>query len=380
MTRTSAAALAALMAMWLPGIARTAETGVSSTNVMEEADKVVQSKQEGSAKPSFVALPIPLSNPALGSGLVLAGVSFYQPEGSPRPWMTGAGVLWTDNGSRGGGVFQKAYLGGDKYRISGFAGGANLNLNFYGIGASDAGRDISIPINQNGRVVKVDGFRKVRENTYIGLRLRMATITTSLRLEGDPPEGFENLPLQLDSDIGGPGLLAQYDTRDSELWPSTGSYANLQAQWDLDSFGSDFIYDKQELSYNRYMSLTDSGVLAVRGSVCRAGDGTPFFDLCLFGASNDLRGYETGQYRDRALAAVQAEYRWRFTPRWGAVFFGGVGSVAPSLGGLADSVTLPSGGAGLRFRASKTYNVNISLDYAIGRDSEALYFYIGEAF
>lgn len=380
MARFSAAALAALVSMLLPGVVRANEAGVASTNVMDEADKVVQSKEEKSAKPSFVVLPIPLSNPALGSGLVLAGVSFYQPEGSPRPWMTGAGVLWTDNGSRGGGVFQKAYLGGDRYRISGFAGGANLNLNFYGIGASDAGRDISIPINQNGRVFKIDGFRKVYENTYVGLRLRMATINTSFRFEGTPPPPFDGEPLVLDSNIGGPGLLAQYDTRDSELWPSTGSYANLQAQWDLDGFGSDFIYNKQELTYNRYIGLGDSGVLAMRGSVCRSGDGTPFFDLCLFGASNDLRGYETGQYRDRALAAVQAEYRWRFSPRWGAVFFAGVGSVAPSLGDLTDSVTLPSGGAGLRFQASKTYKVNISLDYAIGRDSEALYFYIGEAF
>jgi outer membrane protein assembly factor BamA len=380
MMRASAAALAAMMAMSLPGLVRASETSVSSTNVMDEADKVAPTDEEGKRKPGFVVLPIPLSNPALGSGLVIAGVSFYQPEGSPRPWMTGAGVLWTDNGSRGGGVFQKAYLGGDRYRVSGFAGGANLNLNFYGIGAADAGRDFSIPINQNGRVVKIDGFRKVRENTYVGLRLRVATITTSLRFEGDLPDGFEGLTLEQESDIGGPGLLAQYDTRDSELWPSTGSYANLQAQWDLDSFGSDFDYDKQELSYNRYMSLTDSGVLAVRGSICRAGQDTPFFDLCLFGASNDLRGYETGQYRDRALAAVQAEYRWRFSPRWGAVFFGGIGSVAPTLGDLTDSVSLPSGGAGLRFRASKTYNINISLDYAVGRDSEAVYFYIGEAF
>lgn len=380
MMKVPAAALAALVSMLLPGLVRANETGVASTNVMDDADKVVQSKEEKSTKPSFVVLPIPLSNPALGSGLVLAGVSFYQPENSPRPWMTGAGVLWTDNGSRGGGVFQKAYMGGDKYRISGFAGGADLNLNFYGIGASDAGRDISIPINQNGRVFKVDGFRKVYENTYVGLRLRMATINTSFRFDGEPPPIFEGQSLELESDIGGPGLLAQYDTRDSELWPSTGRYANLQAQWDIESFGSDFVYDKQELTYNHYLGMGDSGVLAMRGSVCRAGDGTPFFDLCLFGASNDLRGYETGQYRDRALAAVQAEYRWRFSPRWGAVFFAGVGSVAPTLGELADSVTLPSGGAGLRFQASRTYKVNISLDYAIGRDSEALYFYIGESF
>ncbi len=37
-------------------------------------------------------------------------------------------------------------------------------------------------------------------------------------------------------------------------------------------------------------------------------------------------------------------------------------------------------GAGLRFLASQKYGVNVSLDYAIGRDTRAFYFYIGEAF
>lgn len=356
-----------------------ADTGAASTQVMDQTEKAVASDDEKSGR-SFVVLPIPLSNPALGSGLVVAGVAFYQPEGSPRPWISGAGVLWTDNGSRGAGIFQKSYLQGDRYRVSAFLGGADLNLKFYGVGALDAGRDFSIPIKQEGRALQVDGYRKLRENLYVGLRLRTAEITTSLRFEGDIPDFLEEHPLEAQADISGPGLLAQYDSRDSELWPTTGSYGNLEAQWSLDAFGSDYDYDRQVLSYNRYLSLSPSGVLALRGTLCRSGDGAPFFDLCLFGASNDLRGYESGQYRDHAMAAVQAEYRWKFASRWGAVFFAGVGGVAPSVGDLAEARTLPAGGVGLRFRASKSYPVNISVDYAVGRDSEAVYFYIGEAF
>ena len=192
--------------------------------------------EQGAARkdrPSFVVLPIPQSNPALGSGLVLAGVAFYQPAGSPRPWMTGAAVLWTDNGSRGGGVFQKAYLRGDLYRVSAFAGGANLNVRFYGIGAGQANRDISVPIEQGGRAVQLDGLRRLRPNLYAGLRLRAAQVETSLRFEGEASEEFDLESLQLDTRIGGPGLLLQYDSRDSEIYPLTGRYANLQLQWNL---------------------------------------------------------------------------------------------------------------------------------------------------
>ena len=362
-----------------PATAGASETDVASRQAMDDASGM----EQGAARkdrPSFVVLPIPQSNPALGSGLVLAGVAFYQPAGSPRPWMTGAAVLWTDNGSRGGGVFQKAYLRGDLYRVSAFAGGANLNVKFYGIGARQANRDISVPIEQSGRAVQLDGLRRLRPNLYAGLRLRAAQVETSLRFEGEASEEFDLEALQLDTRIGGPGLLLQYDSRDSEMYPSTGRYANLQLQWNLASFGSDLRYDRQELSYNHYRSLSPKGVLALRGALCRASDGAPFFDICLFGASNDLRGYETGQYRDRAMGAVQAEYRWQFARRWGALFFAGVGGVAPSMGDLADARALPSGGMGLRFKASTAYNVNVSLDYAVGRDTDAVYVYIGESF
>jgi outer membrane protein assembly factor BamA len=377
--RTRAQGLMTCLALAWSAPAAAADTDLAARQAMDHASRMEQGS-EPEDKASFVVLPIPQSNPALGNGLVLAGVAFYQPEGSPRPWITGAAVLHTDNGSRGGGVFQKAYLKGDRYRVTAFAVGAELNVKFYGIGAHEGTRDLSVPIEQSARAVQLDGLRRLRENLYAGIRLRTGRVKTSLRFEGDPATGFDLDALTLDTRIGGPGLLLQYDSRDSETFPRNGTFASLQLQWSLESFGSDLHYDRQELGYNRYRSLGTDSVLALRASMCRAGDDAPFFDICLFGAFNDLRGYETGQYRDRAMAAAQAEYRWNFARRWGAVFFAGVGSVAPSVGELAGSQALPSGGVGLRFKASTAYNVNISLDYAVGRDTEAVYLYIGESF
>jgi hypothetical protein len=106
----------------------------------------------------------------------------------------------------------------------------------------------------------------------------------------------------------------------------------------------------------------------------------PFFDLAFFGTHNDLRGYPGGQYVDKMMIATQAEYRWRFWGKWGMVAFAGIGEVAPTLSEFGAGNLLPSVGAGLRYMVSEANRVNISVDYARGKDGDAVYFYIGEAF
>ena len=329
---------------------------------------------------SFVVMPIPLVNPSLGTGVVLAAVAFYQPEGSVRPWMTGAGALWSDNGSTGGGIFQKAYLNGDKFRVSGGLGKVDLNLRFFGIGNSAADRGQSIDIEQRGDFALVQGLAKVSDRQFLGVRIRKVGVET--RVPIDPPlfPDLELPPLDAQVDLVGPGLVYQYDARDSEIGPSSGIYATGTLQWNLPSWGSDREYQRFDGAFNAYRKLGPNGVLAVRAAVCDVSDDAPFFDLCLFGSNNDLRGYEAGQYRDSTLLATQAEYRWQFSRRWGMVAFAGIGGVAPDFGSYRGSDLLPAGGLGLRFKASTAYNVNVSVDYAVGRDSDAVYFTIGEAF
>ena len=121
-------------------------------------------------------------------------------------------------------------------------------------------------------------------------------------------------------------------------------------------------------------------MLALRGYLCQVSDRTPLFDLCMFGSNSDLRGYETGRYRDRTMFAAQAEYRFPLAGRFGGVVFGGTGKVAPSFGDMGDQPDLPSIGFGLRWLAAEKARVNLSVDVARGRDSTSLYVYVKEAF
>jgi hypothetical protein len=61
---------------------------------------------------------------------------------------------------------------------------------------------------------------------------------------------------------------------------------------------------------------------------CSANQDVPFYDLCLFGFSNDLRGYTAGEFQNRRMFAMQAELRQTLKGRFGMVVFGGVGGVA----------------------------------------------------
>lgn len=79
------------------------------------------------------------------------------------------------------------------------------------------------------------------------------------------------------------------------------------------------------------------------------------------------------------MYAVQAEYRRHLFWRLSAVAFAGVGEVAESFNKTSTNHLLPAG-VGLRFQASKKYNVNAGVDYAVGKHSGAFYFRIGEAF
>jgi outer membrane protein assembly factor BamA len=327
---------------------------------------------------SFIALPIPVSNPALGSGLVLVGTMFYKPDTAAQPWVTGIGVLGTDNKSRALAAFQKADFDEGRFRLTAGIGHADLNLKFYGIGAGAGDRDVSVPIEQVGSAVIAKALMRVEGNFYAGIDYRYIDVNTRIKSESLPFPDLRPDGVELNSTISLLGMDFEYDSRDRSFTPRQGSYATLAAGWSRGAFGSDFNYDTQNVAANHYMALGDSLVLAARLKLCHVGTGAPFYDLCLYGAQSDLRGYEAGRYRDHALLAAQGELRWQFASRWGAVAFAGSGGVGPAFGAI--DKMLPAGGVGLRFLASTAYHVNARLDYAVGKDGGSVYFSIGEAF
>ena len=290
-----------------------------------------------------ILLPIPISNPTIGTGLGVASALLYQiDEKSPSSY-TGIGGFYADSGSWGLGIGQNTYLLEDALRINALAGYGEVNYDFFGVGNRAGDKGFAIPIEQAGYFLIPEIFYRVWDRLYLGIRFRYIELKTTIRVPGFGGADRPLIPeLQLDVVTSGIGILAEYDTRDNVLNPYGGTYFEFNSNFSRKSLGSDFNYEQFFASYNNYIPIGDKMVIATRASLCHTSDRVPFFDLCLFGTNSDLRGYIGGQYRDRNLLAAQVEYRWQFNKRFGMVAFAGIGSVAPKIDEFKIDDILPS--------------------------------------
>jgi hypothetical protein len=328
----------------------------------------------------LLIVPIPQSSPSLGTGITLTAAMFYNPNRSPEPWISGVGVMATSNGSKAVGAVHKMSLANDRFRLVAFAGYADVNVGFYGIGPNAGDRNRSIELNEKGLAVVIEGQIAIARHFYIGPRFIYIDLTSSIHRE-DPLFPDAEIPrAELDTTLSKLGAVISYDARDSSLTPKNGALATAVWMRGVKALGGDFDHDKVTVAGNIYRPITPSVVLAARASYCGVSTGGPFYDLCLYGMSSDLRGYETGRYRDRGFWAVQVELRKDLHGRFGVAAFFGVGESMPKPGGFGDGKFLPAGGLGLRYQPSKDTPVNLRVDYAVGRHSQAIYISLGEAF
>jgi hypothetical protein len=288
---------------------------------------------------------------------------------------------YTSSASWGVAAAQSTRLRGDRTRIDGMLAYGELRYRFYGIGDAAGEGGSSVPIVQKATLFAPELLFHAGARTFLGLRYRGIRVETAV--EGStgslPPAVADALPGSATITSSGFGPRATFDTRDNDMNPSSGTLAELRANFADDAFGSDFNYETWELS-GTYYRRAGPGVTALRAYACHASERAPLFDLCLYGSGSDLRGYEVGRYRDRAMVAAQAEYRFPLGGRWGGVVFGGWGKVAPSFDAMDEQLDLPSIGAGLRWLAAEKARVNLSVDVARARDSTSLYVYVRESF
>ncbi|MHB1311967.1 MAG: BamA/TamA family outer membrane protein [Gemmatimonadaceae bacterium] len=176
-----------------------------------------------------------------------------------------------------------------------------------------------------------------------------------------------------------PGLGVAYDTRDDILAAEHGRYLQAYAAVADQSLGSDFSTTRAQLDARAYRSI-GRGVLAAQAYL-ELNAGAPSFDqMSLAGSDKVLRGYAKGRYRDRALAATQVEWRAPLRKKLRYALFAGIGGVGPGVSTLSE-VTLPTCGAGLRYRVFKGERSAIRVDYAKGKSgSSGLYISLNEAF
>lgn len=344
-------------------------------------DVVAPAEQDkaGERVREFVVAPLPSRIPLLGWTLAVPVLWLYEP-GFSQPddsvWVTGGAVFYSENESVGGGLFHSMSLGGDQWRMRGAAFTADLRYDYFGIGGSP---DRAIPLRQDLDFAVAEGLYRVSPGLYLGLQGIGSRTSTGIDF---PPESLppglapEDLTLDIDLVTLAPKLM--FDTRDNPFYPRDGWLVEGSAAVARTGLGSDVDYERHDWAFNRYAALTERGTLAMRVATQYVGGDAPFFLVPAFGAGPDLRGYETGTYRDRFLFAAQAEWRQRLSERWGAVAFAGIGTVAPEFADWGRS--LPSAGVGLRWVAAPKNNLSLRFDVAWGRGDSEFYVSIGEAF
>ena len=349
-----------------------------STVKKQNKDDQPQKKKRG----TWIIAPIPISSPAIGSGLVLAlGYVFKLNEDdelSP-PSTLGVAGAFTNSGTRGGGLGGKLYFSENKYQTTFVVAKGRVDLAFYGIGRIPGRDPIKVPIRGGGTVFFGEFLRNVWKDIFVGPRYQRRKIYT--RLDGaQTPGGFEIPPIDLQATTVALGFHIVRDKRDSTFYPRKGSLLETTADFFDESLGSKRQYQNYKAEYNVYREVGKKQVIAYRGMICSANQSVPFYDLCLFGVNNDLRGYTGGEFQNRRMFATQAEYRRELKGRFGVVGFGGVGGIANRWNAFRSDELLPAAGAGLRFKLDKKNHINYRVDFAVGRDGHTLSIGVGEAF
>ena len=184
--------------------------------------------------------------------------------------------------------------------------------------------------------------------------------------------------MSLTSGVAGPTL--EIDKRDSQFNPREGFKFTLESLFSFAQSINSYEFHREQAALNYFVPVFTADTIAIRAAGCHFGGTGPFFEECLLGAADGLRGYPVGQYIDKALFSAQVEYRGRFSEKWGYVAFAGFGVVAPQLSSLIDRQVLPSAGAGIRYRISAKNQLDLSVDATVSNADTAVYIYVGQSF
>lgn len=324
----------------------------------------------------FLPVLIPITEPAVGYGAGAALVFIDRPPVAPdgrfhRPNMTVAGGLRTENGTDG--LFA-GHLGtwrdGRLRTLAGFAD-MDVNLKYFGLGGDRSpGSGIEYAIEGMGGALG-GSWRLGRSDAWLGARY--ARFETDVSLRDEDASLPDVPPADFGLELAAITPTLTLDRRNNFFTPTDGWYLDLSVPLFRESLGSDRDFEKATLTGMYFRPLSDTLFLGVRSTLKYSSDATPFY-LRPYVA---LRGIQALRYQGERSLEAEVEFRWQFTPRYSAVFFGGAGIA--SGGTDDDDETAVSGGAGFRYLIARRHGLHVGLDLATGPDGDAVYVIAGSA-
>jgi len=249
---------------------------------------------------------------------------------------------------------------------------------FYGVGNDTRLEDEELFTEVYG-LIDASLQRKILPNTFAGLQARFERYYLKNRqIDGQLVAGeIEGADA---GSINGLGIRATHNTRNSAFIPTRGRLAEFSWINHNRSLGSSTNFTTTVGRYRRYWPVTPSWVLAFDLIVeDRSGD-VPFRRMGLLGGQYLMRGYFLGRFRDHKLSALQIDTRHMFNQTYGMVLFMSTGWVGRSWNDFHLNDFHQSYGGGFRIVLDQKAQINLRLDYGVGRDSRAFYMGVGESF
>lgn len=362
---------------------------ISSVLYAQENKTEVDSLFDESSK-TFVAVPLINNNPAMKTGFGAMGMYFFktnQEDTLSPPSVVNLVGLYSTNKSYFFFPMAKLYWGENKHRASIATGTLRVNNNF---DYDYQGQDLNLVFSELRYIFTAEYSRRIVSDFYLGF-LYLGTKTNykfdqGTDEENEFAEDFFKQNGITDNFVSSIGLNFSFDNQDYPYYPTKGFDISIRPKFNTSWLGSENEYTDTDYDLKYYTPLAQNQVLAFSVNGGFATGDVPFDGYQNYGVRNSLRGYTTGKYKGKNMVAAQAEYRWNFYKRWGAVAFAGSGSVwgneNEDEGEKAfNRDWLPSVGGGLRFMVSPAKKINLRLDYAWGVDgNQGLYFGVMEAF
>ncbi|QDE31140.1 BamA/TamA family outer membrane protein [Shewanella polaris] len=248
---------------------------------------------------------------------------------------------------------------------------------YYGVGIDDGDQDLNHhEFDEQLYSFKPRWMTEIASHYFIGIGADFIyTSADSLELvsTGLSVDSSDILPNNFSSGVV---VSSIYDSRDYRLNATKGWLFQVDAGlYQNDKFDSFSTYNIELANYIDLSSVPGLIAWQVQGHLT-SGD-VPWSLLPDLGGSNAMRGYIRGRYRDEQMMMGQVEYRLPIFQRYGMVFWGAVGSVAPKVSELTDTL-LTAYGTGFRFNIKD--NINLRLDVGVGENETNFYLNVNEVF
>jgi hypothetical protein len=325
----------------------------------------------GDGESPWLFAPILTSNPKLGTSAGALGGYLKRFDAQSPVSTFGAAGVYSDTDSYVAGAFANTYFGADRHRLlMGIATGQVRNdyTDFLGSG-------LPLQTTDDLRFAAARYLYRFSGDWFVGGQF----ISTNYTISSN--NWFSDKVLDLlgltGFDSNGVGLVVQFDDRDNQNSPGSGQFFSAHNIAYREALGGDEDFDVYSADYRRYWTHGEGHVLAWRAN-SRVTQDAPVGGY----SSVPLRGYIPGNYLAPHSLTVEAEERYRLTPRWGLAGFGGATCLLDGIRDCGDgSNWFPALGAGVIYTLKPREKMVVRLDYAVGEaDNSGVYLTFGQPF